>query len=106
MTNPFITLASTAAVPIKSLVVVGQNLQDFPTIDSFEYATGLAISIFKFGQFVGFCNNLIDPMLDAESDCFNFVGNEITVTRTCPTGSCKLGICSQGIMTDCDCSNT
>ena len=50
---------------------------------------GLSISIQKFGKFVGSCNNIDDPMLDAETDCFNFIGNEITVTRTCPkSGGC------------------
>jgi hypothetical protein len=77
------------------------------------YSSNLVITVLNSGgltgstdQLVGSCAPVADPLIDAESDCKNLVGNVIKISRTCPTATCQLGLCGNLILSDCDCSLT
>ncbi len=55
---------------------------------------------------VGICDPITDPLLDGESNCQNFAGDVVKITRTCPTPPCQLGLCGAGVFSNCDCSKT
>ncbi len=55
---------------------------------------------------VGTCNTVDDALKDAESNCNSLIGNRITITRSCPTPPCQLGLCGAGFLTECDCQKT
>jgi hypothetical protein len=83
---------------------------------SAEFSTNLKILIYKSSELndgkgetlQGECNDIADPLLDAETDCKNLVGDLISIRRTCPVGvnSCQLGLCGTGVLSNCDCSTT
>ena len=72
------------------------------------YSSGLTIDVYRLGTYVGSCSKITDPLIDAESECNNLVGNMIKITRTClaPATTCQLGLCGGNVLSDCDCSLT
>jgi hypothetical protein len=83
------------------------------------YSTSLKIEVYKklspsFGidtpdsaiTLIGQCDPIADPLLDPESDCHNFQGNAIKVTRTIKFS--QLGLCGSAVLTTVcgDCSQT
>jgi hypothetical protein len=80
--------------------------------NSILYSTNLIIEIYKSAAMtdiltlVGICDPITDPLLDGESNCQNFAGDVVKITRTCPTPPCQLGLCGAGVFSNCDCSKT
>ena len=66
----------------------------------------MKIEVYKFGTYVGSCSRIDDPLIDAESECNNLVGNVIKITRTCPAATCQLGLCGGNVLSECDCAQT
>ncbi len=62
--------------------------------------------MYWFGTKVGSCSSIADPLIDAESECNNLVGNVIKITRTCSAATCQLGLCGGNVLSECDCAQT
>jgi len=45
---------------------------------------------------------LSDPTHNQETQC-DYLANEVILTKTCSEAPCLLGVCSLGILADCDC---
>lgn len=53
----------------------------------------------------GPCGTLSDPTHNQETAC-DYWANEVILTRTCSEAPCLLGVCSLGILADCNCEET